>query len=244
MRLLIASLSLMLFCSTANAQWSIEAETGVAFQQYNDVRIPNETGTLFDFKRDFSQDGVVIPFRLRPGYTFGEKNHIFGLVGILVIDYEGRVPFDIDFQDVTFTEEDGLVLGFYQFNSYRLTYRRDLIQTDNWILGLGATAKLRDATVRLGSGENTARKDDLGFVPLINFHLEYLSENWSLLIEGDGLAASQGRAFDIFAGARFNLVEDFSFKAGYRILEGGADVDKVYNFTLIHFASLGLKFDF
>ena len=32
--------------------------------------------------------------------------------------------------------------------------------------------------------------------------------------------------------------------AGYRIIEGGADVDQVYNFSLLHFASAGLSVNF
>jgi hypothetical protein len=29
-------------------------------------------------------------------------------------------------------------------------------------------------------------------------------------------------------------------KAGYRLLEGGADNDEVYNFTLVNYATIGL----
>lgn len=36
------------------------------------------------------------------------------------------------------------------------------------------------------------------------------------------------------------LTEQLAIKAGYRYLEGGADVDEVYNFTLVQFAVAGL----
>jgi|GEM_PF-4413361 len=29
-------------------------------------------------------------------------------------------------------------------------------------------------------------------------------------------------------------------KAGYRVIEGGADVDQVYNFAFFHFADFGI----
>jgi hypothetical protein len=35
-----------------------------------------------------------------------------------------------------------------------------------------------------------------------------------------------------------------AFKAGYRLLEGGADVDEVYNFALLHYISGGILITF
>jgi hypothetical protein len=40
-------------------------------------------------------------------------------------------------------------------------------------------------------------------------------------------------------GGDVSITENLSIKAGYRFLEGGADVDEVYNFTLIQFADVG-----
>ena len=55
------------------------------------------------------------------------------------------------------------------------------------------------------------------------------------LIEGDALAAPQGRAEDVFVGARCDFDDQSSIRLGYRILEGGADNDEVYNFALIQY---------
>jgi hypothetical protein len=35
-----------------------------------------------------------------------------------------------------------------------------------------------------------------------------------------------------------------SLKAGYRMIEGGADVPQVYNFTMLHFLAVGPVFEF
>ena len=51
----------------------------------------------------------------------------------------------------------------------------------------------------------------------------------------------QGRAEDIFVGFDYAFNKKVSFFVGYRMLEGGADVDKVYNFTFLHYASAGLS---
>ncbi|KEO73919.1 hypothetical protein [Anditalea andensis] len=230
----------MLITYQAQAQFTFDVESGLAFQGYNNVRIPNQGGTSFNFTRDFDAKGLVIPFRLRVGYTFNEKNHIFGLFAPLNVNYEGAAPFDIAFQNSTFGEGENID-GFYKFNSYRLTYRRDIVSTDRWVVGIGFTAKIRDASVRLTSENGTAdRKDDVGFVPLLHLFTAYQLPGCTLFLEGDGLAGGPGRAFDFFLGGKLPVYSKLDLKAGYRILEGGADVDEVYNFTLINFASIGL----
>jgi hypothetical protein len=235
----------IIFLSTtpSKAQWSIDAESGIAFLGYNDIRIPNETGTLFSFKNDFDVQGTVIPIRIRVGYTWNERNHLFGLIAPLFVNYTGTPSEAIDFQSSTFNAGETLQ-GFYQFNSYRLTYRRDFLVNGPWTLGVGFTAKIRDASVQLDNElGNADRKDDVGFVPLLHLYTEYALENRTrFYLEGDGLAGGPGRAFDVFLGTRIPLTAKTDFKAGYRILEGGANVEEVYNFTLVQFAVFGLFF--
>lgn len=233
----------LLTTTQSKAQWTIDAESGLAFLGYNDVRIPNETGTLFSFKNDFDVQGTVIPIRLRVGYTWNERNHLFGLIAPLFVNYTGTPDQAIDFQSSTFAAGE-ILQGFYQFNSYRITYRRDFIVNGPWTVGAGFTAKIRDASVRLDNEMGTAdRKDDIGFVPLLHLYTEYKLENRTrFYLEGDGLAGGPGRAFDVFLGTRIPLTAKTDIKAGYRILEGGANVDEVYNFTLVQFAVFGLFF--
>lgn len=225
---------------TLQAQLTIDMESGLAFQNYNKVRIPNEGATLFRFNEEFELQGPVIPIRVRLGYTFSEKNHIFILWAPLGINYEGVAPRTINFQGSIFRE--GLQTdGFYKFNSYRITYRRDFINNDKWTLGLGFTAKIRDASVQLENEEGvSARKDNRGFVPLLHLYVEYQLSGFSLYFEGDGLAGGPGRAFDLFLGAKVPLSSAVALKGGYRFLEGGADVNEVYNFTLVQYAVAGL----
>ncbi|EON75193.1 hypothetical protein ADIS_4364 [Lunatimonas lonarensis] len=229
------------FPHIAHAQWTIDAETGVPFTGYNDIRIPNETGTLFSFKEDFSVAGSIVPIRLRIGYSWNDRNHLFGLIAPLFINYEGTAPRDIAFQQTVFDRGEELA-GFYQFNSYRLTYRRDVYVEGPWRLGIGFTAKVRDASVQLDNEAGKAdRKDDLGFVPLLHLYGEYaLDNNVRFYLEGDGLAGGPGRAVDVFLGSRIPVTQKTEIKLGYRMLEGGANVEDVYNFTLVHFAVLGL----
>jgi hypothetical protein len=85
-----------------------------------------------------------------------------------------------------------------------------------------------------------SEKVNTGFVPLINFRAEWMPlSRLSILLDGDALAAPQGRAEDILVSTRFRITRDISLKLGYRILEGGADAESVYSFTLIHYIVLG-----
>jgi len=68
-----------------------------------------------------------------------------------------------------------------------------------------------------------------------------LDEKFGILLEGDALAAPQGRAEDVLIAATYRLSDRMGLKAGYRILEGGADNDEVYNFALFNYASVGLS---
>ena len=64
------------------------------------------------------------------------------------------------------------------------------------------------------------------------------------LLEGDALAAPQGRAEDVLAALTFKLTDKITWKVGYRILEGGADNDEVYTFAMYHYATAGLIIGF
>ena len=137
------------------------------------------------------------------------------------------------------------VEGTYTFNSYRLTYRYELYLSKNVEFGLGFTGKIRDAEIKLSNENQEAVKDDFGFVPLINFRFHAkLYKNLGFLLAGDALAAPQGRAEDILSAISYEMSDNFKLKFGYRILEGGADNDEVYTFSLINYILLGVIVSF
>lgn len=81
----------------------------------------------------------------------------------------------------------------------------------------------------------------MGFVLIVNFRFHWLTtDRLGLLLEGDALAAKQGRAEDVRLAATWKFWEIFTLRAGYRILEGGADNDDVYNFTFLNYGMVGL----
>jgi len=221
------------------AQWSLEAESGLVWSGYNDVRIPGDGGTLFSLSRDLSSDSGIF-IRARLTWQFHPRHAFSVLYAPLVLKAAGSVDKTILYNGETFAPGTPLA-GRYMFNSYRLTYRYTLIDGARFKLGIGLTAKIRDAGIRIEGGGKTTEKTNVGFVPLINFRLDWrLSEALALILEGDALAAPQGRAEDIFLGLGWDVARSVTIKAGYRFVEGGSDGANVYNFTWVNYASAGV----
>jgi hypothetical protein len=224
---------------SVNGQASFDLETGAVSTGYNNVRIPGDQGTLFSLKDDLISKTEIF-FRLRANYTIKSRHTISLLYAPLETVSNGNVPYDILFEGAIFPANTDLK-GIYKFNSYRLTYRYEIVLKPKFEFGLGFTAKIRDAKISLASPVLESEKANVGFVPIINFRMLWKpGEKFGILLEGDALAAPQGRAEDVLIAATYKLSDHFGLKAGYRILEGGADNDEVYNFALFNYASVGL----
>lgn len=133
----------------------------------------------------------------------------------------------------------------YQFSSYRGTWRYRVYHGETWTWRVGFTGFIRDARIALAQPQQMSEDTDVGFVPLGHIAADArLSDRWHLAFELDGTAAPQGRAFDFAATLNFRVLPRVTLSAGYRTIEGGADVDEVYNFAWLNagVARLGLRF--
>lgn len=215
-----------------------DLETGVAWAGMNDVRIPGDGGTAFSLTDDL--DASPAPYyRVRLGAVLGGRHTVFGFYTPVRLSARGTLAKDVVFQGVTFPAGSS-VLATYRFDSPRLTYRYALVRSDRWEADVGLTAKIRDAAVTV-QGERYATKANTGFVPLLSFRAVWrISPRLAAVLDGDALAASQGRAEDVSLSLEARLRDGVWARAGYRILEGGADNDEVYNFALVHHLGAGL----
>ncbi|MCE6993092.1 hypothetical protein [Dyadobacter sp. CY323] len=241
MRLNAITLILLSILSTPlHAQLKLDLEGGVVFgTNYNKVRIPNAGGTTVNLAHELAINPKAF-YRIRAAYVLGERHTISALFAPLTVKYNGSLGRDVNFNDQLFPAQQPLDV-FYKFNSYRLTYRYDFVYKARWRVGAGLTAKIRDADVRFKNESLDTHFDNIGFVPLINFYASYKpSYHWTLILEGDALGAKAGRAEDIFAGVAYQVSPKIGIKLGYRVVEGGADVEDVYNFNWINYASAGL----
>jgi hypothetical protein len=97
---------------------------------------------------------------------------------------------------------------------------------------------VRDATIALAQGSTRSRKDDLGFVPLLHLAGDRrFGTRWHLSFDADGLAGGPGRAIDASLKLGYDVDKRWSIRAGYRTVEGGADVESVYAFAWLHYAA-------
>lgn len=220
------------------AEKYFDIETGVVFSGYNDVRIPGDSGTKFSFTDDLNTNPENF-YRLRFGMIFNSTHEVSILYAPLRLNASGSINRDVYFDGGYYPAETPLQAK-YRFDSYRLTYRYNFYKTEAITFGAGLTAKVRDASISL-DGEQYKEKNNTGLVGLINFKLgASLSDSWAFVFEGDALAAPQGRAEDVALTFNYSFNDYIEGRFGYRMLEGGADNDEVYTFSLFHYALLGM----
>lgn len=229
-----------LFVKAASASLVVDIEGGKVFPGYNDVRIPGDTGTKFSLYDEVETDPAWY-WRIRAGYLIEERHFVSFLIAPLKVEGSGKVDRPVTFEDATFSANAPLQTTF-QFNTYRLGYRYNFLVHERGVVGGGVTLLVRDAYIEVEGDGQSAKSSNLGFVPLLNFHVSgKINPYFGILFEGDALASSQGRAFDILTALAFYLSDSLSVKVGYRFIEGGADNDKVYTFSLFHFATMGIE---
>ena len=220
----------------------ISVEFGAVENSFNKVKIPGDDGTRFNLRRSLPKDSLY--YRLDYKKSL-ENGHGFRLLyAPLKIKGEHRYSKDISFDGVNFPQGIKSKTS-YQFNSYRATYFYQWVKEDRFKLNIGITGKVRDANIKFKQGDRKKNRYDLGFVPLLYVWSEYwLTEKTKLTFDFDGLAAPQGRAFDVALMIGHKFSPFLTGNIGYRMLEGGVDNDKVYNFSQFnfYFASVEILF--
>ena len=237
----------LLVAGAAEAQserrFALELEGGPLWLSRNEVRIPNETGTLFSLV-DVVGNGPWGAFRVELDFDVNDRHGFRAVFAPLRIEDSGVLEGRTDFAGETFaagTATDAV----YDFSSYRFTYRYRFFAGDTWQWKIGGTVFVRDARIALQQGATFAEDTDVGIVPLVHLSgMAKFSEEWQLILDFEGLGSSQGRAFDIAAKLGWNLTDRWQLAFGYRTIEGGADVEEVYNFAWLHFAVASLRVSF
>ena len=213
----------------------VELEAGPVWQSSNEVEIPNDgTATRFSLV-DLVGNGPWPAGRLQVTWIVGERHALWALFAPLTLTETGRPDESIAFAGETYGGGRETDVA-YRFNSYRLSYRYRVYSAERTRAWVGFTAKLRDAVVELEQGATTSRKTDRGFVPLLHLAGNWqFAPPWSLNLTADALAGGPGRAIDAALTVGYDLDRKWTIQAGYRTLEGGADVSDVYNFTWLHY---------
>jgi hypothetical protein len=222
----------------------LEFEAGAAWQTVNDVQVPNDaSGTRFSLV-DVAGKGPWFAGRTYVTYNFNDRHGLRGLFAPLSITETAELDGPVDFAGGSFAPGVPTEAN-YKFNSYRLSYRYQWKDGERWSWWVGFTAKIRDARIRLVQDGVAAEKTDVGFVPLLHLAATCrLNPCWTFELDLDALAGGPGRAEDLSLKLRRHMAGDWSAAVGYRMVEGGADVESVYAFAWLHYAvaSVGLTF--
>ncbi len=239
MRYVCLLVFLCVVTTTVSGEYSarVDVETGWLWVGRADVRIPGDEGTRFSFTGDLDADDTAY-FRGRISWRPAPRHFLAVTAAPLEAEASGTLRRETLFVDTVFPADERVKANF-QFNNYRLTYRYRLRETERLAFDLGGTLFVRDARVVLESDERRDSDYDLGLVPLLSFGVSWnIQPRTSVVLDGDALAAPQGRAFDVLLALEHHLREHLQLGAGYRILEGGADNDDVYTFAMFHHAAV------
>lgn len=229
----------------AQSEWKLRLMPQATFGGRNTVQRPNnDEGTRVNLNNELGRenDATFSP-RIELEYNYN-RHHIIATVALLGDKFKGATNRDILYDGVLFNAGNNIEAK-YKFNTYRIGYRYRLVDQPRFFFDIGATILFRDAYISMENSTDKAKFSNFGVAPLVSYYLEWkAAERFSLLTYGDAFAIKVGRAEDIFAGAKYQFTSNISGTAGYRLLEGGSDGDKVYTMSAFHFLSLGIGFDF
>jgi hypothetical protein len=241
--IIISLLILFVGPSAASAEYVINLQGAAVFTEKNDVRIPGDSGTKFSLSDDLHAD-TAFTGRVEAGYVHKDRDYFGIMIAPLSVDSHGSVDRSISFNGTIFPAGTHLDATF-RFDSYRLTWRRKLVARNDLDVWLGVSGNIRDAAITVEGGGQKSEKTNTGFVPLINFLMDWrFAMPWSFRIAGDALVGPQGRAEDVLFALMRDVGSASKVFVGYRILEGGADNDEVYTFSLFNYAVIGAEWRF
>jgi hypothetical protein len=220
----------------------VEFEAGSVWQSRNKVQIPNnEQGTRFSLA-DLQGNGPWPAGRIYLTWNISSRHGLRALAAPLSIAESSVLSSPVTFEGSVFDAGESTEAK-YRFNSWRLSYAYRFRQSPKWAWWIGFTAKVRDAEIELVQDGRSATKTDVGFVPLLHLRGVYaLTTRSSLVLDVDALAGGPGRAEDASIKLCYDVNERWRICAGYRTIEGGADVDEVYNFAWLHYAVVSVSY--
>jgi len=228
----------------AGAPFKVELEGGVLFQSRNEVQIPNEdTASRIDLV-DQVGAGPLPAGRLTLHWNFYGRHGASVVLAPLEYTRSAVIDEPIRFDRVDFPA--GRETDFtFKFNSWRINYNYRFLERTGLKAWVGFTAKIRDAKVTVAQADRKGELTNLGFVPLLFLAMDWeFTKHWHLLAEFNGLAGGPGRAFDVSLKVAYDLGERYGLGLGYRTVEGGADVSRVYNFAWIHYVVAAVWYRF
>ena len=222
------------FLSTQAQAHEVRIEAGGYRTVSNRFNIPNPGGS----RVNVNEPSLRVYGRAQGMLQLSERGYLRLLLAPLNATYSYTPSSTLVYNGKVFAAGSPAEI-FYKFNSYRLGYIYRWTFTPGSYVQVGGIGKIRQAEISVTGGGQTSSYTNVGFVPLLNVGASWkVIPEMGLRFDLDGAAAKQGRAFDGSLEAFFPLNEKEvqGISAGIRVLEGGADNDKVNTFALLQYA--------
>lgn len=244
MKILLSIITLFVLLGTqSSADWSLDLESGLVSCGYNDVQIPGGLGTKVSLTDALSVQSKEY-YRVRATKALSSDKYISVLYSPLTLVASGVLATGVNYNGDSFAA-GASINAKYRFDSYRVTYYKIFNAGKRYSYKLGFTAKIRDAAILLSDGNKYSEKKNTGFVPLLNFGVNYdFTPKLALVVDGDALAGGPGRAEDVLIALGYKAGRDHTLRLGYRFVEGGADTKEVYSFALLNYISVAVILNF
>lgn len=224
MKKTIIVILIVIFSITSFAS-ELSLDVGQTTTNFNRFSIPKSQDNQLSFK----ETDALTSYRLTAFINLANNNQLYFLYAPLEVSYDFTSNKNFTFNKTNFVQGQK-TSAKYKFNSYRVGYMWNYGQNalKYW---LGVVAKIRDADISISQGSNKDNYDNIGVVPLFSLGFEFdLLSTLSIYSHTDALGSSRGSAYDSQLELKWKL-NDISASIGKRILGGGADNDRVYNFA-------------
>lgn len=223
-KLLIILLSHIGAISTQCWAGSVHIDLGETQTNFNRFSIPSDAQRITT-----PNDKSLVSTRFTAYINLPSNNQIYFLYAPLDLSYRFIAQNNFVFNNTDFLANKETDID-YKFNSYRVGYLWSW-RTSNFRYWFGIVGKIRDAQIKVSQSNRSDSYDNIGFVPLAALGFELaMNSNLGIFHHTDALGAPQGSAYDSQIELKYK-VGDFSISSGKRILGGGADNSKVYNFA-------------
>jgi hypothetical protein len=224
---------------------SVELELGAAQLQKNELQSPNDaSATRFDLARVLGTSSTQGTGRVTVKIPTAGGDEWLAVYAPLTFRGSAALGQTVVYEGSSFVGAPQ-TSATYRFDTYRLTWRRPVIQRAETTVRLGVTGLVRDAAISLSQPGVAASRSNTGLVPLLHGSFERrLGQRVSLIGDVDALGSGQGHALDLSLRAQYAIDTNWAVGAGYRMLDGGADNDTLYNFARIQWLTLGVRRSF
>lgn len=224
---------------------SVELELGAAQLQKNELQSPNDaSATRFDLARVLGTSNTEGTARVTVKIPTAGGDEWLAVYAPLTFKGSAALGQTVVYEGSSFSGATQTNAS-YRFDTYRLTWRRPVIENAETTVRLGVTGLVRDAAISLSQTGVAASRSNTGLVLLLHGSVEQrLGQRVSLIGDVDALGSGQGHAVDLSLRAQYAIDTNWAVSAGYRMLDGGADNDTLYNFARIEWLTLGVRRSF